>query len=244
MDRLDRLTQRLLEDLDQRGGQPAGPDCLRVEILGRLATGRLEPQSRERVETHLNDCLFCLDRFVAVRDDLQALAAPGEVSPRLARTLDTLLGVVPPATSLGRRVLARLRRVLVFRVPAWAVAGAAAAVLLTWVASDRIHRHAASGPAGVEVRGQGDRLNPAHAQLQRTVSGVVSSVRDATSNGVEAHIVDLKDAAGASYVLFTWGRPTVQKGDAVEIDGIFTPAAQAAGPPVYQGVATALRKAR
>jgi hypothetical protein len=76
------------------------------------------------------------------------------------------------------------------------------------------------------------------------VSGVVRSVRDATSNGVEAHIVDLKDASGASYMLFTWGRPTISKGDTVEIDAIFTPTAPTVGAPVYQGVATALRKTR
>ena len=243
MDRLDRLTQRLLEDLDRQGDPPSGPDCLRLEVLGRHATGDLDTQTRERVETHLNGCLACLDRFIALRDDLQALSAPGEVSPRLARTLDTLLGV-EPVPSLGARVLDRVRRVFVFRVPAWAIAGAAAAVLLTWAAADRVQRPAPPAPSPTAAGDPTDRLNPAHAQFQRTVSGVVSSVRDATSNGVEAHIVDLKDASGASYVLFTWGRPTIRKGDAVEIDAIFTSGAQTAGAPVYQGVATALRKAR
>lgn len=243
MDRLDRLTQRLLEDLDRQGDRPSGPDCLRLEVLGRLATGGLDAQTRERVETHLNGCLSCLDRFIAIRDDLQALHAPDQVSPRLARTLDALLGV-EPAPSLGARVLDRVRRVFVFRVPAWAVAGAAAAVLLTWAAADRVQRPVPTAPSPT-AGSPTDRLNPAHAQLQRTISGVVSSVRDATSNGVEAHIVDLKDASGASYVLFTWGRPTIRKGDAVEIDAIFTSgSAQTAGAPVYQGVATALRKAR
>lgn len=243
MDRLDRLTERLLEELDQQGERPPGPDCLRLDVLGRLATGWLDVQTRERVETHLNGCLSCLDRFIAVRDDLQALAAPGEVSPRLSRTLEALLGV-EPVPSLGARALDRVRRIFVFRVPAWAVAGAAAAVLLTWVAVDRIQRPVPPAPSSTAAGDPTDRLNPAHAQFQRTVSGVVSSVRDATSNGVEAHIVDLKDASGASYVLFTWGRPTIRTGDAVEVDAIFTSGAQTAGAPVYQGVATALRKAR
>ena len=83
-----------------------------------------------------------------------------------------------------------------------------------------------------------------HRQAPRTVSGVVNSIRDATSNGVEAHIVSLKDTAGASYILFAWGRPTVGPGDSVEIDGIFTSGTQSAGLPVYQGVATQLRRAR
>jgi hypothetical protein len=199
---------------------------------------RLEPRTREGVETHLNGCLACLDRFIAVRDDLQALTAPSEVSPRLARTLDSLLGGEAPP-SVASRVVGLVRRALVVRVPAWAVAGAAAAVLLTWVTADRLPR---STPATIGDPSQA--LTPAHAQLQRTVAGVVSSVRDASSNGVEAHIVDLKDASGASYVLFTWGRPSVKAGDAVEIDAIFTPGAQTVGAPVYQGLATALRKAR
>jgi hypothetical protein len=236
---LDRLTQRLLEELDRQGDRPSGPDCLRAEVLGRLATGRLDAQARASVQAHLDGCLSCLDRFIAIRDDLQALTAPGEASPRLAQTLDRLIGGRAPSPSPG--VLERVRQLLAFRVPAWSVAGAAAALLLTWAITERLHRPVpppvASGPPI-------ERLEPAHAQLRGTVSGVVSSVRDATTNGVEAHIVDLKDAAGTSYMLFTWGRPTIEKGDMVEIDAIFTPGAQDAGRPIYQGVATALRKAK
>ena len=47
MDRLDRLTQRLLEELDRHGDRPSGPDCLRLDVLGRLATGGLDAQTRE-----------------------------------------------------------------------------------------------------------------------------------------------------------------------------------------------------
>jgi hypothetical protein len=240
---LDRLTQRLLQDMDQQGARAVGPDCLRTELLGRLASGRLDAHTRERVETHLDGCLNCLDRFIGIRDDIQALTAPGEVSPRLAQALDALLGGSSTPEPLAPRA-GRIRRVLAFRVPAWAVAGAAAAILLAWVAADRLHRPGAPMPPSSGAVDT-ERAVPAHTQLQRTVSGVVSSVRDATSNGVEAHIVDLRDASGASYVLFTWGRPTVRAGDAVEIDAIFTTGGvQAAGAPVYQGVATALRKAR
>jgi hypothetical protein len=244
LDRLDRLTQRLLEELDRQGDRPSGPDCLRPEILGRLATGRLEPPAREGAQAHLDGCLACLDRFIAIRDDLEALSAPGEVSPRLSRTLDTLLGVAAPAPGVG--LLDRVRRVFTFRVPAWAVAGAAAVLLLTWGISDRFQRPAPPTPTASTP---GDpiqpvqRLLPANA-VQRTVSGVVSSVRDATTQGVEAHIVDLKDASGASYALFTWGPPAIQKGDTVEVDAIFTSGGRNGGAPVYQGVATALRKAK
>jgi hypothetical protein len=237
---LDRLTQRLLEELDRQGDRPAGSDCLRPEVLGRLTTGRLEARARETAQAHLDGCLHCLDRFITIRDDLQALASPGEISPRLARTLDGLIG--GRASSSAPGLLERVREVLAFRVPAWTVAGAAAAVLLTWAITERLHWPALPAPAPVVSTPPAERLEPAHAQLQRTVSGVVSSVRDATTNGVEAHVVDLRDAGGTSYMLFTWGRPTIEKGDKVEIDAIFTSGAQ--GQPVYQGVATALRKTK
>ena len=234
MDGLDRLTQRLLEELDRQGDRPSGPDCLRTATLGRLAAGRLDGQARETAQAHLDGCLSCLDRFIAIRDDLQALSAAGEVSPRLQRRLDSLIGT--PAPSPGERLRDRVRRLLDVRVPAWTAAAAAAGVLLIWVVTDRVQH-----PTPVATGIPAEQLTPAHAQLQRTVSGVVSSVRDATTNGVEAHIVDLEDAGGASYVLFTWGRPTIAKGDMVEIDAIFT---RGAGPPTYQGVTTALRKTK
>jgi hypothetical protein len=204
---------------------------------------RLDGEARERAEAHLDSCLICLDGFIEVRDDLHALRAPGEVSPRLARALDALLGVAAPRPR-GLLPGGRLRRLLATRVPAWTVAAVAAAILCTWVAADRFQRPAA--PVAPPTRaGDPERVTAAHAQLQRTVSGVVGSVRDATSNGIEAHVVDLRDESGASYVLFTWGRPTVRAGDAVEIDAIVTVGgAQPAGQPVYQGLATAVRKVR
>jgi hypothetical protein len=242
VDRLDRLTQRLLEDLDRRGDTPPPAACLSPELLGRLVTGGLDAEARARADAHLDGCLACLDRFIEVRDDLHALRAPGPASPRLARALDTLLGAAAPRPR-GLRLAGGLRRALTSRVPAWAVAGAAAAVLLVWVVTGRVHRPEDVTPA-TRPR-DAERVTPAQTQLQRTVSGVVHAVRDATSNGVEAHIVDLRDASGASYVVFAWGPPTVRAGDAVEVDAIVTPGgARPAGPPVYQGLATAFRKAR
>lgn len=241
MDRLDRLTQRLLEDLDREADLPSS-QCLGLALLGEFATGALEPPARGRVEAHLNACLTCLDRFVELRDHLHGIAAPGRVSPMLARNLDTLLGR-EPAKGFWTRLVEGLRRALVFRVPAWAVAGMAVLMLITWAAAHKFQRSGAAVEWPVDFSRPG-QLTPMHRQVPRTVSGVVSSIRDATSNGVEAHVVSLKDTAGATYVLFAWGRPTVRLGDSVEIDGIFTSATQSAGMPVYQGVATQLRRAR
>ena len=233
MDRLDRLTQRLVEDLD---GQDSSSGCVGVPLLEQFATGRLEPHTRERVDAHLSDCLACLNRLVELRDDLHGIAAPGPVSPLLTRTLAGLI----------RQESGWVRRALVFRVPAsWAAVGMAAAVLLTWTITYTLQRPSASveRPLPFDPTSS-ERLMPLHLGAARRVSGVVSSIRDATSNGVEAHVVSLKDASGATYVLFAWGRPTVGPGDSVEIDGIFTGATQSAGLPVYQGLATQLRRAR
>src|SRR5439155_23639063 len=117
-------------------------------------------------------------------------------------------------------------------------------VLLTWVTTQHIYRPAAGIEWPVPDPTRPDRLRPAHGQNARTVSGIVSSIRDATSNGVDAHVLSLKDASGATYLLFTWGRPTVRPGDAVEIDALFAAAAPGADPAVYQGVVTEVRRAK
>jgi hypothetical protein len=241
LDRLDRLTQRLLEDLDRRTHLPSDR-CLEPGLLEHFARGSLGPVDRERVEAHLGDCLACLDRFVELRDHLQGIAAPGPVSPLLARTLDTLIGR-EPRERIWTRIAEALRRASVLKVPAWAVAGMAALVLITWVGAHKFQRPDATIEWPVDFTSPG-KLTPTNRQMSRTVSGVVSSLRDATTNGVEAHVVSLKDSSGATYVLFAWGQPTVRLGDSVEAEGIFTSATQSAGPPVYQGVAIQLRRAR
>lgn len=244
MDHLDGLTERLVGELDRRTDlPPESSSCPGVHLVERLASGELDPPARELVDRHLDDCLICLNRFVELRDLLQGVAAPAPASPRLVRQLERLLGDAP-GRRWGARIIDALRRALIFRVPAWAVVGAAAVLLVSWTAA-----HKLQGPdAGVEWPfvdpTTSERLKPAHSTSARTITGVVNSTRDATSNGVEAYIVSLKDASGATYVLFTWGRPTVRPGDAVEIDGVFTGGAQSTGPPVYQGVVTQLRRAR
>jgi hypothetical protein len=236
------LTRRLLEDLDERTQLPTDR-CLELGLLEQFAGGSVGSVDRERVEAHLGDCLVCLDRFVELRDHLRGIAAPERVSPHLARTLDTLIGRVPKRR-LWSRIAETLRRALVFRVPAWAVAAMAAVMVITWVAAYKTQRPDTAIQWPVDFSSPG-KLTPTRGQVPRTVSGVVSSLRDATANGVEAHVVSLKDTAGATYILFAWGQPTVRLGDSVEVDGIFaSDVTQNAGLPVYQGVATQLRRVR
>jgi hypothetical protein len=242
VDRLDRLTQRLIGEMDQQTDLPSR-DCLGLVQLERFATGGLDPSTRERMETHLDECLTCVNRYTELRDDLQAIAAPEPVSPALRQKLERLIGG-GRRERFSTRLLGSLRRACVLRVPAWSVIGVAAGIMLiTWTVAYNRQRPGAPAEWPVDFSSP-SQLIPMHRQVPRKVSGVVSSIRDATSNGVEAHIVSVKDTSGATYVLFAWGRPTVGPGDSVEIDGIFTRATQSAGTPVYQGVATQLRRAR
>jgi hypothetical protein len=241
LDRLERLTRRLLEDLDRQGDRVTDR-CVDAADLGQLIAGTLDTDARERANAHLDGCLACLNRFVELHDHLQGIAAPAPVAPALARALDTLIGRQVGA-SPWRRLVAAARRALDLRVPAWAAAGAAAGVLITVVAVHRFQQPGAPVDWPVDFSSPG-QLTPTNRQMPRTISGVVSSIQDATSNGVEAHVVSVKDTAGATYVIFAWGRPTVGLGDSVEIDAIFTAATPGAGKPVYQGVATQLRRAR
>lgn len=243
MDRLDRLMERLLDALDRQADLPSR-NCLGLAVLEQFATGGLDLHARERVETHLNDCLACLNRYVELRDDLRGITATEPASPFLRRTLEELIAEERRET-FPARAAESLRRALVFRVPAWAAAAVAAGIMLiTWALVYNLQQPGVRVewpfPGGTDP----ERLTPAHSQVPRTVSGVVTSIRDATANGVEAHVVRLKDAAGATYVFFAWGRPTVGPGESVEIDGILTGPTESAGRPLYQGVATALRRAR
>jgi len=222
VDRLEQLTNRLLDELD------------------REAAGHAFMAS----DAHLDGCLMCLDRFVELRDVVHRMATPQPVSRRLARALDRLQGRAP-ADALRTRLIDSVRRAFVIRVPAWAVVGMAAALLvLTWVATQHVYQPAVSVQWPLPDPTRPDPLRPAHAQGARTVTGVVSAVGDATSHGVDAHVLSLTDASGATYLLFTWGRPTVRPGDTVEIEALFTSIPQRAGPPVYQGVVTELRRAK
>jgi hypothetical protein len=242
LDPLDRLTDRLLFEVDGDATAPS-PSCLGDHMLGDLVAGRLLPVPRERVEAHLAECLSCLHRLVQLRDDLRAIAIPPPASPRLRRTLDRLLG--EPSTAPAReRVAAALRGAFRLRVPAWGVAGLAVAlVLATWVTTQYVSRAPGRVDWPLPEGTRPDALTPTHRRASGTISGVVKSVRDATSNGVNAHVLSLTDSAGTTYMLFTWGPPTVRAGDAVEIQALFTGMTREGGAPVYQGVVTELRRA-
>jgi hypothetical protein len=220
----------------------------RLEQLTAQLQSALEREASDHgfdgSDTHLGACLPCLDRFVELRDVVHGIAAPQRVSRRLARRLADLQGV-STADTLRTRFINGLGRAFVIRVPAWALAVTAAAVVgITWIATQHVYQPAVGVQWPLPDPTRPDSLTPAHGQGARTVTGVVRSVQDATSHGVDAHVLGLTDASGATYLLFAWGRPTVRPGDNVEIEALFTSIPQQAGPPVYQGLVTELRRAQ
>jgi hypothetical protein len=221
LDRLDELTRHLVDDLDRE--DPAHPFTAS--------------------DAHLGECLVCLDRFVTLRDAVHGMAAPQPVSRHLARVLDDLQGR-PTGNRFGLCVVTGLRRAFGIRVPAWAAGvGAAALVAVTWMATQYVRPVPPGTQWALPDAPRPDRLRPAYGQATRTVTGVVSSVEDASTNGVDAHILGVRDAAGTRYVFFTWGPPTVRPGDKVEIEALFTDAARGDDPRGYQGIITELRRA-
>jgi hypothetical protein len=240
LDRLDQLTRQLAAALDRDTDVPSNR-CLDAALLEELLVEPIDEARRQGPANHLDECVYCLDRFVELRDHLRGIAAPARVSPKLVKTLDTLIGP-PPGQAVWQR-LAGVREVFQFRVPVWAATGIAVVVLITALAVHRLNQPGAPVEWPVDFSSPG-QLTPTHRQGPLTVAGTVNSVRDATSNGVEAHVVSVKDTAGVTYVLFAWGRPTVGPGDSVEVEAILTAAASGEGQPVYQGVATQLRRAR
>jgi hypothetical protein len=73
--------------------------------------------------------------------------------------------------------------------------------------------------------------------VSRTITGTVDAIRDATSHGVDAHVLTLRDSAGTSYVLVTSGLPAVQQGQSVEIRATFSRAGEPGLPLTYKGIA-------
>jgi hypothetical protein len=69
----------------------------------------------------------------------------------------------------------------------------------------------------------------------RTVTGRIESIRDASEADVVAHVLRIREASGATYVLFAWGRPAAQAGDTVRVDGSFVRMENE--PPTYRGLA-------
>ena len=263
MDRLERLTQRLAEELDQQDARSVGADCITPAILEAFVSGTLDEERRAQIDSHLDSCLSCLNRFVAFRDSLQGLAAPGAASPRLRGKLGQLIDGETGPSQIG--LGGRIRAVFAMRIPIGvAAAGAAIAVFVTWVVTssidNRTPRPAEQGrplltplreetgklPEALRIPGGAPVTVPRRqgtGEVKRgTVTGIVTQVRDAKFEGMEAHLVMVRDATGSQYTFFAWGPPTAREGDSVRVDGTFQKVSKGEGPSIYRGVAITVRR--
>src|SRR5262245_542365 len=190
---MDRLLDLVREDFDRRREEDRAqretiilgggglPPCLPETVLEALISDTLPPSEVDAAQTHLAECLRCVHAYANIRCLLE-LASPVSITEEV------------PSRTRDRRAWGRAielcQNVLVRPIPAgWAVGGAMAVLALTWMI--------ASYPASVGLRvSPGSRVPSGMIGLAHrpdattaTITGVVEAIRDATSHGVEAHIV-------------------------------------------------------
>lgn len=211
----------LIGELRRRRTHEGRSACLSDAALEALAEDTLSPSALAGARDHVAQCLVCLRAYAEVRSLLEASRV-----------------VEPEAFAAGVSAGIRrfVRRGLAARIPVpWVVAAVAASALLTWMSVAGIGwgpMRVSPPPSTVELAGADSR----------TVTGKVESVRDATSSGMTAHVIRVRDAGGAGYAVFVWGAPSVGAGDAVTIQGVFSPLEGSTRGSSYQGVATNVRR--
>lgn len=247
MERLELLGQRLAKDLDREGIRPPGDQCVAPGRLEEFLSGTLDEEGRAYIEGHLGDCLICLNDLVVLRDCLHGVAAPEEVSSRLAARLGELMRQRKPSHPRASLVEMALRP-FTLRIPAgWAVAMTAASILVTFLILPTFQRQMVppgwERPSVSPPRPMTGLSQPSERGTPRTIAGVVIQVRKVTVGPTEAHVVTLRDSAGVQYSIFVWGPLPTQEGDSVQVEGVFQEIRDASGAVTYKGVATVFRPA-
>lgn len=231
-----------MEDLErERVGAP-GPSCLSDATLERLADGSLAQADVAAAARHLRDCLQCLHAYASLR----SLLDPADLTE--SASIAPAAGTQPAREEsyfwVGWVELAR--RAVCWRVPAgWAMATAAAAVVMTWMITFSIDRPGGfPSPSLIDPTNQPSRMTGLSDRpdgSRRTVTGIVERVQETTSAGIETYVVTVKDGSGTTYIIFGWGRPSVRTGQSVQATGVFTSIGGSGSAPTYKGVASDLR---
>lgn len=132
-DRLDTLSQRLIEHLEERR-LSSGPGCLTVGQLESYLAGKLTSEEKGEVEDHLDGCLVCLHAKVELEDLLEGMSAPAPVDPRLQERLwrDIRPSAAPtPFLAVLHRLWEAMQEALEWKVVVrWGLSGALAGILL------------------------------------------------------------------------------------------------------------------
>src|SRR6266545_5495780 len=201
---MDELLDTVLEDLDRKRRQGRLSGCLSDILLEALITGRLALPEVETAHAHLRECLGCMHAYASLRWLLELVVPDGFVDE---------VAVPAPVRTVRERIVHFWRNTIGRPIPAgWALGAATAAVLLTWMTLtvyqvSVLRPYPSDGtPRPSEMIGLAHRGDARTA----TVTGTVNAIRDATSHGVEAYVVTLRDPGGATYVLFAWGSPSVR----------------------------------
>jgi hypothetical protein len=64
---LERIAAELLKDVEE-GKTPKTPECLSVDTLGAYVEYTLPGEERDKVESHVGSCLYCLNELVELRE--------------------------------------------------------------------------------------------------------------------------------------------------------------------------------
>ena len=66
------------------------PACLDVKTLGLFAENKLQDKETTETESHIQSCLYCLDRLTEMKELLHMAAEAEPVSPELDKKLSAL----------------------------------------------------------------------------------------------------------------------------------------------------------
>ena len=208
----------------ERRWQSAGPDCLAEATLENLIDGTLPASEAGAARAHLDSCLACLHAYAVLRSLLEVGAVE-----------------TPEVSGARSATIGRVRRMLSIRLPLpWTIAAAAACALLTWTLGVVPHR----AERGSVAQPVAPSTNELAGESARRVSGTVSQVRDASTPGMPAHVLELSDEAGARYTVFVWGPATVRAGDPITVQGAFSREEAPGAGTAYRGVAGVVERQR
>ena len=229
-DRLDILSQRLIERLEERRGSP-GPQCLSTSRLGAYLAGDLSSDEWDNINAHLDSCLPCLQATTQLKDLLNGITAPVPLRDNALMT----------PQSLPHRIWTAIRGSLEWRAPVgWGLAGALAGVALTLLVINVTREQTRDIiPPEIILRGFPRGITPSEIQ---SVIGVVSSVKQGTEEGMTYYVIRMKGDNDNIYQIFFFGESEIQANDRILVDEIVELQPSDPTGKVYSGVAKGISK--
>ena len=226
----------LIERLEEQRTVKA-QDCPSVIQLEAYATNGLDSSEKERLDSHLEGCLSCLNVMVELRDLIAGIENPEPLVPSLESRLKNTIfpkseKVVPSARfndlignhagdSFGWRDVFGLR----------VLAGALAGVILTLGAmkivdirnqfeqeSSLLMRVSENQPIDKKTLETLEKIRSVpKSESIRNIVGIIRSLKKGTMDGFSYYIFEVRTKTGSEYLFFSWGTPEFQVNDRVDV---------------------------